>query len=176
MRSQRANSITWTIAVGVFSLLVYLGHHLFGPHGALGFGALFGVTVVASAAIVIRWGESEKWERLMSVAVIALAATSGLSLTSYYYDIGLDHARERMRDADRLQSEFRLDPRFTNVFISYNGPPRHSDEWLSVGGSVPTMADLLTLQGLVDFDENCVVDWSVSVASEREDMLAEHDL
>lgn len=166
MRSSRFKRMTWGVAFGVWASIVYAGYFLFGPHGAIGFGALFGIAITFTANLVNRWPEVKPSDRLMSICAISFALAGGFYLAYVDYGWGFHKTRAKMRDARRLQSEFHTDPRFNRVSISYEDPPRQKGEWLSVSGNVPTETDLETLRKIIDDDEKWFVEWDVTIASD----------
>ncbi len=95
--------------------------------------------------------------------MIICAVAGGALLCSAYLGYGFHETRAKIRAADRLQSEFRTDPRFGDIAIAYVDPPRLKGEWLSVAGTVASEADLAALRGLVDDENSWSVKWKVAV-------------
>ncbi|TWT78615.1 hypothetical protein CA13_00110 [Planctomycetes bacterium CA13] len=159
---------TALLVASVFvALLIYLGYYIFGPGGAISFGAFFGLAAFLAASLVCRWDTAAKRDRLMSVCAVMLAVSGGLYVAYVDYGWGFHLTRQKMRDANQLQTQFDADTRFRRISISYVDPARQKGEWLSVSGRVRSDADLAALHKLIDDDDKWFIKWDVAIVDAR---------
>tara|TARA_R110002111_G_scaffold119393_1_gene182312 strand:- start:40 stop:558 length:519 start_codon:yes stop_codon:yes gene_type:complete len=167
--TDRTKRIAWIAATVCFASLAYLGFYLFGPGGAITFGALFGLATFLAASLVCRWNTVNKRDRYMSICAVLLAISGGIYVAYVDYGWGFHLTRQKMRDAVRLQAEFIDDPRFERISIIYVDPPRMKGEWLSVSGTVRSDGDLNALHAMLDDDDKWFVKWDVTVVGSQTD-------
>lgn len=146
-------------------LLIVGGYYLFGPVCAFGFGASFGIAILAAVSKLFRKGRAPRFERRISSAAISLGVVLGVQVGCYSFYQGMHQTRSRMREAKRLANELQCNSRFELVVISYHGPPQQNHERLSVGGYVSESADLESLREMVYTNRDWAVDWDVGVMS-----------
>ncbi len=168
MHSLRFRLIVGLGATALNLLLISGGYYLFGPQCALGFGATFGIAVLAVVTKVYRKGLARRKERRYTNAAIAVGMLCGVAITVHAVEHGLHHTRSRMRDAGRLAKQLQSDAKYQLVIVSYHGPPEQNDERLSVRGYVSESHDLEPLRQMVYGDREWSVEWEVGVMSDRQ--------
>ncbi|MCA9138034.1 MAG: hypothetical protein KDB00_14780 [Planctomycetales bacterium] len=166
MRPVPYRRTTVIVAAVIIWVLVGIGYYLFGPLGALGFGAFFGIAVYAKARLILRGKKARRRERRISYAVIAVAVLLGLLVGADSYRKGMHQIQRRIRDANRLESELRSRAEFELVIISYQAPPLEDVERLSVRGYVARPDDLERLHDKVYNGRDWNVDWDVGVMAQ----------
>ncbi|QEF99839.1 hypothetical protein Mal15_39060 [Stieleria maiorica] len=167
MQSARFRLIICVAATVLNLLLVGLGHYLFGPVAALGFGATFGIAIFEAVVWIFRRGNTRRSERRIMTAVIVVATVTGIFIGWDSYRNGLHDTRARVREANRLRSQLQDQPQFDLVILSYHAPPLQSEERLSVHGYVSSPQDLDSLQQMVYKDREWKVEWNVGLMSDR---------
>lgn len=158
------------IAVAIvagFSAALARGHQLLGSHGLSLFSMFSVATLILAFFLFKRWRKSSSLARLVRISIVCLPlipiAVPRLVMTDF--DHMADIAKKE-RSAGKLNQILLLDSRFHNVSVRYKAPSNQKGQWLAVSGSVATIRDFETLQGIVHRADEWHVESSVSVSED----------